>query len=71
MFTVGETLPISDANEREQQTQQGWIQYVAGNPLPRTFTTETPFRMGTATSNSARAMKPDKDKKPRSRENIA
>ena len=29
-FTVGETRPISDANERKQQTQQLWIQYVAG-----------------------------------------
>ena len=41
MFTVGETRPISYANEREQQTQQRWIQEVAGNPRPRRFTTVT------------------------------
>ena len=49
-----EIRPISDANERERQTQQRWIQYVTGNPDPRTFTTETSLRARTATSNSAR-----------------
>ena len=43
MFTVGETRPISDANEREQQTKQRWIQQVAGNSRPRRFNTETPL----------------------------
>ena len=41
MFTVGESPPIYQANEREQQTQQRWIQQVAGNPRRRRFTRET------------------------------
>ena len=41
MFTVGESPPIYQANEREQQTQQRWIQQVAGNPRRRRFTKET------------------------------
>ena len=49
VFTVSEIRPISDANEKERQTQQRWIQYVTGNPDPRTFTTETPFKARTAT----------------------
>ena len=44
MFTVGETRPISDANEREQQTQQRWIEQAAGNSCPRRFPTETPLK---------------------------
>ena len=31
MFTVGQSPPISWANERQQQIQQPWIQEVAGN----------------------------------------
>ena len=57
MFTVGETQPISDANERKQQTQPCWIQYVAGIPFLRTFTTETLFRARRVTGNSVRVTK--------------
>ena len=42
MFTVAESPPISQANERQQQTQQRWIQQVAGNPRRARFTNETP-----------------------------
>ena len=31
MFTVGQSPPISRANERQQRIQQPWIQEVAGN----------------------------------------
>ena len=41
-FTVAESPPISQANEKEQQTQQRWIQQVAGNPRRGIFTDETP-----------------------------
>ena len=34
--------PISQANKREQQTQQQWIQLVAGNPRWERFTNKTP-----------------------------
>ena len=34
--------PISQANKREQQTQQRWIQQVAGNPRWERFTNKTP-----------------------------
>ena len=33
--------PISQANKREQQTQQRWIQQVAGNPRWERFTNKT------------------------------
>ena len=38
--------PISQANKREQQTQQRWIQQVAGNPLWERFTNKTPQERG-------------------------
>ena len=41
MFTVGESPPVSQANEKEQQTQQRWIQQVAGNPRRERFTNVT------------------------------
>ena len=34
--------PISQANKREQQTQQQWIQQVAGNPRWERFTNKNP-----------------------------
>ena len=34
--------PISQANKREQQTQQQWIQQVAGNPRWERITNKTP-----------------------------
>ena len=34
--------PICQANKREQQTQQWWIQQVAGNPRWERFTNKTP-----------------------------
>ena len=42
MFTVGQSPPISWANERQQQIQQPWIQEVAGNYRLGRFTNETP-----------------------------
>ena len=42
MFTVGQSPPISRANERQQQIQQPWIQEVAGNHRLGRFTNETP-----------------------------
>ena len=42
MFTVGQSPPISRANERQQQIQQPGIQEVAGNHCLRRFTNETP-----------------------------
>ena len=42
MFTIGESRPITQANEREQQTQQWWTQQVSGNPRRGRFTAETP-----------------------------
>ena len=41
MFTVGQSPPISRANERQQQIQP-WIQEVAGNHRLGRFTNETP-----------------------------
>ena len=38
--TIGESRPVSQANEREQQTQKRSIQQVAGNPRRGRFTTE-------------------------------
>ena len=38
--------PISEANKREQQTQQRWIQQVAGNPRWERFTNKTPQERG-------------------------
>ena len=38
--TIGESQPVSQANEREQQTQKHSNQQVAGNPLRGRFTTE-------------------------------
>ena len=38
--------PISQANKREQQTQQRWIQQVAGNPPWERFTNKTPQERG-------------------------
>ena len=34
--------PIFQANKREQQTQQQWIQLVAGNPRWERFRNKTP-----------------------------
>ncbi|CAH3027159.1 unnamed protein product, partial [Porites evermanni] len=34
--------PISQANKREQQTQQQWMQQVAGNPRWERITNKTP-----------------------------
>ena len=34
--------PIFQANKREQQTQQQWIQLVAGNPRWERFRSKTP-----------------------------
>ena len=42
MFTVVNHRPISQANKREQQTQQQWIQQVAGNPRWERITKNTP-----------------------------
>ena len=45
--TIGESQPVSQANEREQQTQKRSNQQVAGNPRRGRFTTEgnsTPAR---------------------------
>lgn len=38
--TIGESQPVSQANEREQQTQKRSNQQVAGNPRRGRFTTE-------------------------------
>ena len=38
--------PISQPNKREQQTQQRWIQQVAGNPPWERFTNKTPQERG-------------------------
>lgn len=37
--TIGESQPVSQANEREQQTQKHSNQQVAGNPFRGRFTT--------------------------------
>ena len=39
---VSDQHPISQANERKQQTQQRWIQQVDGNPYRERFTNKTP-----------------------------
>ena len=63
MFTVGESPPnisgknkkyISQANKREEQTQQRWIQQVAGNLRWQRFTNKSPQGARTSTLNSAR-----------------
>ena len=42
--TNGESQPVSQANERGQQTQKHSNQQVAGNPLPRRPPKETPLQ---------------------------
>ena len=40
MFMVSDQYPISQANERKQQTHQWWLQQVDGNPCWERFTNE-------------------------------
>ena len=46
MSTVRESPPNISGNKREQQTQQRWIQQVAGNPRWERFTNKTPQERG-------------------------
>ena len=64
MFTVGETRTISVGNEREEQTQQRWIQQVGGNPRLRRFSTETPPEREGDLKFSAGKEEEDDEKKP-------
>ena len=46
--------PISQANKREQQTQQQWMQQVAGNPRWERITNKTPQDRERRLQNSGR-----------------
>ena len=54
MFTVGESPPNISGKKREQQTQQQWIQQVAGNPRWGKIYKQNSATARTSTFNSAR-----------------
>ena len=54
MFTVGESPPNISGKKREQQTQQQWIQQVAGNPRLGKIYKQNSATARTSTFNSAR-----------------